>query len=109
MFPGINDKQMRMAMKKMGVQQEEIPAQEVVITCPDKKIRVLHPNVVKVKMMGQETLQITGEFEEEALEQFTKDDIKTVMEQTGCSEDEALKALEKTGDLAEAILSLQND
>ncbi len=109
MLPGINDKQMRMAMKKMGIQQEDIDARDVIITCSDKRIRVLHPSVVKMKMMGQETLQITGEFEEEPLEKFTKDDIKTVMEQTGCSEDDALDALEKTGDLAEAILSLKKD
>jgi len=33
-------------------------------------------------------------------------DIKTIIEKTGASESEAKQALEKTGDLAEAILEL---
>ena len=39
---------------------------------------------------------------------FTEEDIKTVKEQTNCSEEQAKEALEKTnGNIAEAILSLK--
>ena len=50
--------------------------------------------------------QITGEVEEYT--PVKEDDIQTVMEQTGCSKDEARKSLkEADGDLAQAILELQ--
>jgi len=109
MIPGMNPKMMKQAMKKMGVKQEEIEAQEVIIKCSDKQIRVLNPQVVKVNMMGQESLQITGDLQEEELETFSKEDIKTVIEQTDCTEEEAIKALNEKGDLAEAILYLKKD
>ena len=109
MFPGINPKQMKMAMKKMGISQEEIDAREVIIICNDKKLVVHSPQVSKVKAMGQETLQIVGEIEEQPLENFSQDDIKTVMEQANCSEEKARLALEKTNDIAEAILRLKKE
>ena len=37
-----------------------------------------------------------------------KEDIKTIMEKTDCTEEQAKQALEKTGDLAEAILKLSD-
>ena len=46
------------------------------------------------------------EREKEAEIEFTEVDVKQVMDQTNCSEEDAIKALEETGDLAEAILSL---
>jgi len=93
-------------MKKLGVKQEEIDAQEVIIKTKDKNLIIKNPNIIKVNMMGQETLQITGEIEEKEKEIFNEDDIKTVMEQTNCSREEAIEALEKEKDLAAAILSL---
>ncbi len=109
MFPGINPKQMKMAMKKMGISQEEINAREVIIICEDRKLVISNPQVSKVKAMGQVTLQIVGEIEEHPLEKFSEDDIKIVMEQASCSKEEAKKALEETNDLAEAILRLKKD
>ncbi len=107
MFPGINPKQMKMAMKKMGMSQEDIDAREVIIICDDKKLVIHNPQVSKIKVMGQETLQIVGEMEEQPLERFSQDDVKTVMEQANCTEKEARKALEETNDLAEAILKVK--
>ena len=108
MFSGINQKQLKMAMKKMGVSQQEINATEVIIKTANKEIIVRNPQVMKVKMGGEESLQITGQLEERTLEKFTEEDVKTVMEQTNKSEDEAREALENhDGNLAEAILSLQ--
>ena len=111
MFPGINQKQMQQAMKQMGMKQIEIEAEEVIIRQGDKDIIISNPSVQKIKMMGQESYQITGD--ESIQERIVKleindDDIKTVMEQAGVSEDKAKQALEEAeGDIATAILSLQ--
>ncbi|MDP2907107.1 MAG: nascent polypeptide-associated complex protein [Nanoarchaeota archaeon] len=108
MFPKINPKQIEKAMKQMGIKQEEIDATEVIIKTHDKELVIRNPHVAKVNMMGQESLQITGSIEERELKPYKEEDIKTVMEQAGCSKEEAVKALEDhKGDLAEAILSLK--
>lgn len=109
MFPGMNPRQMQQAMRKLGVKQEEIEATEVIIKTPDKDLIIENPQVTKVNMMGQETIQIIGDIiERERKLEISEDDIKTVAEQTGVSEEEAKKAIEETnGDLAEAILKLK--
>lgn len=104
----LNPKMMEQAMKKMGVKQEDIDASEVIIKCSDKNLVVKNPSVVKIKMMGQESLQITGDIVEEEQEVFNEDDIKTVMEQTGCSKEDAKRLLEQEGDIAAAILAFEN-
>ena len=102
---------MKQAMKRMGIQQQEIEAEEVIIKCPDKNIVISNPNVSKVDMMGQKTFQITGEEEEvakDASPEMDEDDINTVMEQADASREEAEKAIEEANyDLAQAIMSLQ--
>lgn len=100
---------MQKAMKQLGIKQEEIDAEEVVIKCKDKAIYVLNPQVSRIHMAGQESFQISGKIMEEEISRFSKDDVQTVMEQTDCSEKEAKGALEETGDLAEAILKLKKD
>lgn len=108
MFPKINPRQLEKAMKRMGVRQEEIDATEVIIKTADKELIIKDPHVAKVNMMGQESIQITGSIEERELKPYREEDVKTVVEQANCSEEEARKALEKSkGDLAEAILSLK--
>jgi len=111
MFPGVNPRQMRMAMQKMGIQQEEIDAEEVIIRCKDKEIVISNPQVAKVNMMGQHSYQISGEEEERSVStapEISDDDVQTVMEQANVAESEARKAIEKhNGDLAEAIMSLK--
>ncbi len=108
MFPKLNPKQLEKAMKQMGVRQEEIDATEVIIKTHNKELVVRNPHVSKVNMMGQESLQITGDIEERDIKPYKEEDVKTVMEQANCSEKEAKEALEKSkGDLAEAILSIK--
>lgn len=113
MFPGINPRQMQQAMKKMGIQQTEIPAVEVIIRTEDKEIVISQPSVQKVNMMGQESFQVSGQVEERELSsapEISEDDIKTVMDQTGSDAEAARKALEDAkGDLAEAILKLKEE
>ncbi|MBW3021545.1 nascent polypeptide-associated complex protein [Candidatus Woesearchaeota archaeon] len=111
MFPGMNPKKMQQMMKKMGMQQQDIPATEVIIKSADKEIVITDPKVSKINMMGQETFQVVGTIHErgrtsEKIE-ISEDDIKTVAEQAGVSLDDAKTAIESAnGDLAEAILNL---
>ncbi len=113
MFPGMNPRQMQQAMKRMGIQQTEIDATEVIIKCPDKEIIISNPSVSKVNMMGTMTFQVSGQAQERPLsaeEEIKEEDVKTVAEQASVSEEEARNALEKNkGDLAKAILSLKEE
>lgn len=107
MFPGMNKKAMQQAMQRLGMKQEEIDASEVIIKKNDgNNLIIRNPNVLKVDIMGQKSLQITGNIEEETA--ISDDDVDTVSEQAKVSKKEARLALEKNdGDLAKAILSLK--
>jgi len=108
MFPGLNPKKMQAVMKQMGISQDEIPCSRVVIEKDDGgKLVINNPSVIKIKMQGQESFQITGDVSEESEEVgVSEEDIKAVMGKTNCSEEKAKEVLERTGDLAEAILEL---
>ena len=113
MFPGMNSRKAAQMMKKMGIQQVEIPATEVIIKTSEKEIIITEPQVSKVNMMGQETFQIMGNINERELStkpEINEEDIQTVMEQADVPEDEAKKAIsDSEGDLAKAIISLKKD
>src|SRR3990167_6946036 len=104
MFPGmgsLNPKKIQAMMKQMGIDQDEIEAERVIIEKADGRIVIENPNVVKIKMQGQESFQITGEAREEEAG-VREEDIKLVMEKTGKNQKEAKKALEESnGDIAE--------
>ena len=107
MFGGIDPKKLQGMMKKMGINQEEVNAERVIIEKTDSRIIIENPNIQKVIMQGQESWQITGEAREEGREEgISEGDIQLVAERTGKSADEAKKALEETGDIAEAIVKL---
>ncbi len=108
MFPGVNPKQMQGMMKKMGISQDEVPAEKVIIEKKDgSKTIITNPSVQRIKMQGQETFQVAGEISEEQAEvAISKEDIQTIVEKTGVTEEQAKTSLEKTGDLAESILEL---
>lgn len=110
MIPGINPRKMQQMMRKMGMQQTEIEANEVIIKCHDKEIVIENPQVSKVNMMGQETFQIVGNPIERELTkepEINQDDVKTVMDQANCDEETAKKAIqENKGDLAASIISI---
>lgn len=107
----MNPRKMAQAMKRMGIQQQEIEATEVIIKTSSSEIVILNPQVSKVNMMGQETYQVIGEAHERELNQeaeITQEDIETVMTQTEASQEEAENAIkENNGDLAAAILNLK--
>ncbi|MEK6824137.1 MAG: nascent polypeptide-associated complex protein [Nanoarchaeota archaeon] len=108
MFGGIDPKKMQGMMKQMGISQKEIPAEKVIIEKTDgSKIIIENPSVMQIKMQGQESFQISGEIREETAKvEISEDDINAVVEKTGVSKKKARETLEKTGDLAEAILEL---
>jgi nascent polypeptide-associated complex subunit alpha len=120
MMPGgrMNPKQMKAMMKRMGIDQEEMPGvEEVIIKTKTKELVFKDAVVTAVSVQGQKTYQVVGipqererrreEGEEEG--GVPEDDIKLVMSQTGCTAAEAKKALQETdGAPAEAILKIMS-
>jgi len=117
MFPGLNPKKMQAMMKQMGIAQEEINANRVIIETNENNIIINNPSVIKINMQGQTNFQISGDINEEESgiedisEQEAKnnqeEDIQTIIEKTGVNKEKAEKALEDSdNDLADAILSL---
>jgi len=116
MMPGarMNPKQMKAMMKRMGISQEEIAdVEEVVIRTRTKELVIEKPAVTAVTVQGQKTYQVVGESKERPRKKESKEedgappdeDVKLVMDQTGCTEAEARKALKECdGAPAEAIL-----
>ena len=111
MIPGMSPRKMQQAMKRMEIQQINLPATEVIIRLKDKEIVITNPQVAKVNMMGQQTYQIVGEEHERSLDTaatINEEDIATVAEQAGVDKEKAEEAIEKAGgDLAQAIVDLQ--
>lgn len=95
-------------MKKMGISQEALPVRRVIFEMNDGNLIIEDPSVIRVKMQGQETYQVSGEAVEESTELFSDDDVEMVMNQTGKAIEEVKVALEKAGgDIAEAIMNLK--
>jgi len=106
----MNARDMAKAMKRLGIQQQDIEATEVIIKTKDKQYVFSQPQVAKVNMAGQESYQIIGKPEVQELStepELSDEDVETVMKQTGKSKEEALEAIKKhKGDLASAIMEL---
>ena len=108
MFGGVNPAQMKGMMKKRGISQVELPVRRVVFEMANGNLIIENPNVMRIKMQGQESFQVTGDAVEEAAEAFSDEDVVMVANNTDKSKDEARAALEKSeGDIAEAIMSLK--
>jgi len=117
-MPGgrMNPKQMKAMMKRMGVDQEELAdVEEVVIRTRTKEIVFKDASVMAVSVQGQKSYQVVGTPQERERKReegkddggIPEEDVKLVMEQTGCTSKEARKALEETdGAPAEAILKI---
>lgn len=104
-MPGMNPQMMKKIMKQLKA--EEIDASEVVIKTSDGNLVIKNPQVVKMTVSGTPTFQVVGEAEMEE-EVVNPEDVKLVMENSGCSEEEAIEALaEAKGDIAQAIMDLK--
>ncbi len=124
MIPGmgkVDPRQMRLAMKRMGMQTEEIDdVSEVIIRTKTKEYRFERPAVVMVKVQGQQIYQVSGEPKVSdaglttgnaamapAGPVIAQEDIDLVASQTGCTPDEARQALMQTeGQPADAIIRI---
>jgi len=105
----MNIKQMKKMMKQMGIDIEELDAEEVIIRTSSEELIFKNPSVTKISGRGIEMFQVMGSYEVvKRKPEISEEDVKLVMEQAGVSEEVARKALEEAGgDLAEALLKLQ--
>ena len=96
---------MQAMMRQMGIKSEEIESSKVIIETDSGALVIDQPQVVQITMQGQTSFQISGDVRKE--ERISDEDIKMVMEQAGCSEEQAKASLEENqGDIAQSILSL---
>lgn len=105
----ISPKQMKKMMKQMGIEMEEVDAEEVIIKTSTEELIFKNPTVTKISAKGVETFQVVGEYEVvKKKPEISDEDVKLIMEQANVSEEEARKALEEAeGDLAEALIRLK--
>lgn len=131
MMPGgMDPRKMKALMKQMGIEQEELRGViEVIIRTRTKDLVFREPSVMEVRAQGTRTFQVVGKPEERAPgestaptapaarrkekepepSEFPEEDLRLVMDQAGCSREEALAALRASdGSPAEAILSLMS-
>lgn len=128
---GMNPRKLNQMMEQMGIDIEELDAEEIVIRTGDQELVFDQPDVQRMDAQGQATYTITGEPEtreagggEEATPLGAGDDaandaesgddgipeadVGIVAQRTGASEDDAREALEETdGDLAAAVSRLE--
>ncbi|MCL2785960.1 MAG: nascent polypeptide-associated complex protein [Methanomassiliicoccaceae archaeon] len=112
----VNPRQMKQAMKKMGIRNTELKdVIEVIIRMPDEELVFKYPEVSMMEVQGSKTYQIsgepekvtTGEIDENTGSVIPAEDIELVMSQTGCSKETAVSALQECGGQpAEAIIKI---
>ncbi len=108
----INPREMRRLMRQLKA--KEIDAYEIIIKARDGDYIIEDPQVMYMEVQGQKMLQVIGEMkrmerEEEEEEIYSEEDVQLVMQQTGCTEEEARRALEEAnGEPAEAIISIMS-
>ena len=105
---GLNPKKMQALMGKMGISQQEIDASKVTIETQKGDIIINNPSVTKMNIQGNDIFQIQGQIQESSEPVISEQDIKTVMEKTGVDKETAKSTLEKTKDLADAIMELSS-
>jgi nascent polypeptide-associated complex subunit alpha len=123
MIPGgrANPRQMRQAMKRLGIEQEQMDGvEEVVIRTATKEYVIRDANVTAMTAQGQKIWTVVGEPivrdrvgakkpEGSAPPAIPEEDVKLVAEKAGVSEEQARKALEDAGgEPAEAIIRLMS-
>ncbi len=108
MMPQMDPKMVKAAMKRLGIKQEDVEAERVIIETSDKNIIINNPEVSKVDMQGKISFQVSGDVTEEAREYVPSDeDIELVMEKTNAEKEKVIETLkEKNGDIAESIMEL---
>ncbi|MDW5563391.1 MAG: nascent polypeptide-associated complex protein [Methanomassiliicoccus sp.] len=117
---GVNPRQMKQAMKRMGITTEDINGvEEVIIRTKDKEYVIKDAAVTVMEVQGQKTFQVIGEASvsprsaapaaKSGEVQLPEEDIELVMAQTGAGREQAVKALKESGGQpAEAILKIMS-
>ncbi|PSP28756.1 nascent polypeptide-associated complex protein [Halobacteriales archaeon QH_2_65_14] len=126
---GLDPSKMQQMMKQMGIDIEELDAEEVIIRTADEELVFTDADVQRMDAQGQQTYNIVGEpdrrsrgeddgaetGDENAADDdgdgddgIPQEDVELVAQRTGQSEDAAREALEATdGDLAAAVERLE--
>lgn len=111
----MSPKQMKAAMKRLGIKTEELKdVEEVVIRTLEKEYVIPNAAVTKMEVQGQVTYQIIGEAQEferaEEGPRIPEEDIQLVAEKANVTPEEARQALiECDGEPAEAIIKLLSE
>ncbi|MDQ2049918.1 nascent polypeptide-associated complex protein [Natronolimnohabitans sp. A-GB9] len=120
---GLDPRKMEQMMKQMGIDVEDVDAEEVIIRTEEYDLVFDDAEVTKMDARGQETYQVIGSPEqveagtaggdaggadEDAGSAIPDEDVELVATRAGVSEDEARAALEDVdGDLAAAVEALE--
>jgi len=129
---GLNPRKMKKMMQQMGIDMEDIDAEEVIIRTPDEELYFDDADVQLMEAQGQQTYQVVGEpasrergdgdagsesAGSDAVEEsqtgggdvgIPDEDVELVAMRADVGEDEAREALEETdGDLAAAVERLE--
>jgi len=121
----MNPRQVKQAMKRMGIETEELKdVAEVIIRTKDKQYVITDAEVTIMKVQGQKTFQVVGEEKVMPLDHGLKgveskavpaqpsipeEDVQLVMSQTGSTREKAIDALKSCdGQPAEAIIKLMS-
>ncbi len=106
MIPGMDPRKLQAMLKQMGMKMENISATQVVIKADSGDITIDDPQVIKTSMKGQIIYQVSGKTKQQ---EFSDEDVKLVIEQTGIKDEKKIKeALKETnGDVVEAIMKLK--
>ena len=120
---GLNPRKMKQMMEQMGIDLEDIDAEEVIIKTPDEELVFSDAEVQRMDAQGQQTYQVVGEPEsrergaggdsesgsgDAADDAIPQEDVDIVVQRADVGEDTAREALEEAeGDLAAAIASLE--
>jgi nascent polypeptide-associated complex subunit alpha len=135
---GMNPRKMKQMMNQMGIDLEDIDAEEVVIRTADEELVFHDADVQRMDAQGQQTYQIVGEpdtrprgegggsdADADALDAgedadsdaggsaggaaFSEQDVEIVAQRAGVPEATARETLEETGDLAAAVQQLEDE
>ncbi|WP_324756682.1 nascent polypeptide-associated complex protein [Haloarcula montana] len=126
---GMNPRKMKQMMEQMGIDMDDIDAEEVIIRTADEELVFTDAEVQLMEAQGQKTYQVVGEPESRELgagetsdataegaeeteetsdDGVDPDDVELVAMRAGVDEDTAREALEANdGDLADAVDQLE--
>ena len=125
---GLNPRKMKQMMNQMGIDLEDIDAEEVIIRTAEEELVFHDAEVQRMDAQGQQTYQVVGEPDtrprseqgekasadaeaadgtDDVESEFSEEDVEIVAARTGVPEETAREALEETGDLAAAVQKLE--